>query len=310
MVNNANEIMNKWGLILSSFLIILAFLIMISIFPYSLAKGKELPDVFISSDVLLQADTLLIVVKNEPKPILGNLGLIKLRFFRSENQKDWVAVVGMLINKAPGNYKLSIQVPEKLPYQKNIKVLKRNFSITAFPTTSELLAKGMTAKKIINTIKKTDDRALDKFLNIVTLRSRIAKPFIYPLAELSIARPSGGYGDIRKYQNYYIQHLGVDLKVKINTPIYAINDGLIIFEKNLPDYGNTLAIDHGLGVYSLYLHLSEFKIETGKEVKQGDVVALSGATGYVTGPHLHFSIKIRGATVDPLKFIATTQNPW
>ncbi|TSD01862.1 MAG: peptidase M23, partial [Parcubacteria group bacterium Athens0714_26] len=72
-------------------------------------------------------------------------------------------------------------------------------------------------------------------------------------------------------------------------------------------YGKTLIIDHGLGIFSLYLHLDEFKVLNGKGVKRGELVGLSGNTGYSISPHLHFSIKANGASVDPLKFIETTK---
>lgn len=295
---------------LSSFFLFLFLLSLLSFLPNYIGADNNLPDVFTSSDMLFQADALLVMVKNEPWPISGNLGNVPLRFFRSENQQDWVAIVGILINKTPGNYKLSVRVPNKITFQKNIKVAKRYFPFTQFPTTPELLAKGMTAKKIISTIGGTENKTLEKFTNVVTPRSYVSRPFSYPLGEIAVTGRSGAYGDIRKYKNYTIQHLGVDLKAKINTPVFAINNGVVAFTKSLPDYGNTLMIDHGLGVYSLYLHLNEFIVPVGKEVRQGDVIALSGATGYATGPHLHFSIKVRGATVDPLKFIAATQYLW
>ncbi len=278
-------------------------------FPHTAKSDNQLPiiNVYVSSDNLMQADTLLVVVKNETSKITGKLGTVKMHFLRNEDNKDWVSVVGMPVNKKPGNYKLLISVLGKQPFEKNVQISKRNFPITELVITKELLKKGYTAKKIIKNIEKVENKQLNKILNILTPVAYFTKPFINPLSEINVV---GDFGDIRQTKSYKIQHLGVDLKAPLNTPVYAVNDGKVVFIKSLPDYGNTIIIDHGLGIYSLYLHLSEFKVKKGKIVKQQDIIGLSGDTGYAIGPHLHFSIKVRGAALDPLGFIKTTQTDW
>jgi murein DD-endopeptidase MepM/ murein hydrolase activator NlpD len=82
---------------------------------------------------------------------------------------------------------------------------------------------------------------------------------------------------------------------------------LVRFAKELDIYGKTLIIDHGLGIFSLYLHLNQFKVLQEEQVKRGDTIALSGSTGYSITPHLHFSIKVKGVSVDPLRFIEITR---
>jgi murein DD-endopeptidase MepM/ murein hydrolase activator NlpD len=114
----------------------------------------------------------------------------------------------------------------------------------------------------------------------------------------------GAFGNIRKSGDVSLQHLGVDLDANTGTPVYAINDGKVTgVLEGLINYGNTVIIDHGLGIFSLYLHLDEFKVSLGQTVKKDDVIGLSGNTGYSIAPHLHFSIKLNGASVDPVKFI-------
>jgi len=292
------------------FSLILIFIIAGAIlFPCYIANASNSllnPDVFVSSDNLSQADTLLVAVKNETKEITGSLGSVKLRFFRNDNDKDWVAITGMTIDKKPGRYKLSINVPGKAPFEKYITVSKQNFTVTALTVTPELYEKGYT---VANIIAKTgeENKTLSKILNVITPKSYISKPFIYPLSEI---KDVGSFGNIRKSKSYQIQHLGVDLSASLNTPVYSANDGKVVFVKSMQDYGNTIVVDHGLGVYSLYLHLNSFNVKKGQSVKQGDVLGLSGNTGYSIGPHLHFSIKVRGASLDPLKFINTTQSEW
>jgi murein DD-endopeptidase MepM/ murein hydrolase activator NlpD len=145
---------------------------------------------------------------------------------------------------------------------------------------------------------------LNKVLKVFTPVAYFSKPFIYPLLKIEYV---GGYGNIRKGGGMAVQHLGVDLKAEENTPVYAVNNGIVAFEKDLNTYGKTLIINHGLGIYSLYLHLNEFKAKEGEWVEQGNIIGLSGNTGYSIAPHLHFSIKADKLSIDPLKFIETLQ---
>ena len=78
----------------------------------------------------------------------------------------------------------------------------------------------------------------------------------------------------------------------METPIYSINDGVVAFAESLITYGNTIIVDHGLGIYSLYLHMDSFSVEVGDEVDRGDKIGFSGSSGYSILPHLHFSLKL------------------
>ena len=83
-----------------------------------------------------------------------------------------------------------------------------------------------------------------------------------------------------------------------------MNAGRIVLAKNLFFSGNAVFIDHGLGVYSTYLHLSEMFVEPGTMVEQGQVIGLAGATGRVTGPHLHWGVRVLSARVDPFSLLS------
>ena len=98
-------------------------------------------------------------------------------------------------------------------------------------------------------------------------------------------------------------HSGADLSAATGTPVRAANRGRVVLAKNLFFSGNAVFIDHGLGVYSVYLHLSEIGVEPGAMVGRGDVVGLAGATGRVTGPHLHWGVRVLDARVDPFSLL-------
>lgn len=99
-------------------------------------------------------------------------------------------------------------------------------------------------------------------------------------------------------------HRGLDLRGAQGTPILACADGEVALADNLYFSGNVVYINHGEGVFSAYLHMSETKVATGERVRKGQVVGLVGATGRVTGPHLHLSLIVQGQSVDPQPFLA------
>ena len=82
-------------------------------------------------------------------------------------------------------------------------------------------------------------------------------------------------------------HLGLDFRVPSGTPVEAMNDGTVLLARPLYFEGNFVVLDHGQGLLTIYMHLSEFKVKEGDQVKRGQVIALSGGTGRATGPHLH-----------------------
>ena len=98
-------------------------------------------------------------------------------------------------------------------------------------------------------------------------------------------------------------HSGADLRATTGTPIYAANRGRVVLAKDLFYSGNAVFIDHGLGLYTTYLHLSAIDVAVGDIVERGQRLGLAGATGRVTGPHLHWGVRILDARVDPFSLI-------
>ncbi len=99
----------------------------------------------------------------------------------------------------------------------------------------------------------------------------------------------------------YKLHTGIDLRASTGTKVYAANKGTVTTSGYSSAWGNYIIINHGGGYTTLYAHLSRRNVSKGATVKQGDVIGLSGNTGYSTGPHLHFEINKNGSSYDPLK---------
>ncbi|RMH05588.1 MAG: M23 family metallopeptidase [Nitrospirae bacterium] len=141
-----------------------------------------------------------------------------------------------------------------------------------------------------------------------------------PFLQLSHSQVQSAFADHREYlyhgQVVDVQdHLGIDLAVTKRYPVEAANHGVVIMAEYFGIYGNTIVIDHGYGLQSLYAHLSSFAVNVGDRVRKGQIIGRSGMTGLAAGDHLHFSLLIHGVQVDPIewwdpKWVATRISPY
>ena len=157
-----------------------------------------------------------------------------------------------------------------------------------------------TSKKVKQRTAKEYAEAM-KIYNRVTPKSYLTSKFIVPMK----SKITSDFGKARVYNNTLNgYHSGTDFRAKIGTPIIASNDGVVVLAKDRFYSGNSIIIDHGRGVYTCYYHLSKFKVKKGEMVKKSQIIGLSGDTGRITGPHLHFSARVGGLQVDPLQMIS------
>jgi murein DD-endopeptidase MepM/ murein hydrolase activator NlpD len=126
------------------------------------------------------------------------------------------------------------------------------------------------------------------------------KAFIYPVKNPVVTDP---YGYSRLTGAYTITHKGTDFRAPEGTEVIAVNDGEVKLAQLGRNYGNTLVIDHGNGVQSFYMHLSRMDVKVGNKVKRGEVIGLSGKTGYAEAAHLHFTLRINETSIDPEVFL-------
>lgn len=121
-----------------------------------------------------------------------------------------------------------------------------------------------------------------------------------------VAAPvSSAFGARRSYAGGVLSapHLGVDLAAPAGVPVVAAADGRVVLAEGLRVRGNAVIIDHGLGVYTAYYHLSEIRVRPGQEVHVGETLGLVGNTGLATGPHLHWELRVFGVPADPLDWV-------
>lgn len=141
---------------------------------------------------------------------------------------------------------------------------------------------------------------------IAELRTKTRPEFLWkgPFKQLSGSQVESAFAD---HRNYYYRgehvdtqdHLGIDLAATRHYPIEASNRGIVVYADYLGIYGNTVVIDHGYGLQSLYAHLASFAVAVGDTVARGQVIGRSDTTGLAGGDHLHFSMLLHGVQVNP-----------
>ncbi len=127
-------------------------------------------------------------------------------------------------------------------------------------------------------------------------------PFQLPM-QSQITSPFGNRrifnGRLKSYHN------GVDFRAPVGTPVFAANSGIVLLAQDLFYSGNVVVIDHGTGIFTIYAHLSKIEAAAGQPIEKGQQLGLTGATGRVSGPHLHWGVKVNGVAVDPMQFVET-----
>ena len=129
------------------------------------------------------------------------------------------------------------------------------------------------------------------------------------LNEIQFERKTSQYGEQRIYQNGAKSiHNGLDYGVEKGTTTTAIGKGNVVLAKELYFCGNTVLIDHGLNIFSLYCHLDEINVTEGEKISKTKIIGTIGDSGLATGPHLHLSVKVNDNWVNPIKIINEINN--
>ncbi|CAM2936430.1 M23 family metallopeptidase [Helicobacter burdigaliensis] len=230
---------------------------------------------------------ILITANKSPKPITFNKRQIQwISHPKDKNLK--IALLGINYYQKPQIINLS--------NKESLEIVAGNYKKEQIQVSKE---KAKPNKQNSQRIIKEREEAL-KIYNIYTKERFWNEPFSLPME----SKITSSFGNARIFNGAIKSyHSGTDFRAKIGTPIKAINDGVVVIAKNRFLAGDSVVIDHGEGIYSMYYHCSALKVKVGDKIKQGDLIALSGNSGRVSGPHLHFGIMVNGVQVDPLNFI-------
>lgn len=159
-------------------------------------------------------------------------------------------------------------------------------------------------EKVLDNLEADSNRIEQEIMRIQSTpkgRIRYAKAFKGGLSMPCHGKITSPFGyRYHPITGVYKLHTGVDIAVPTGTPIHAAADGVVILAGWMGAYGNAVIIDHGGGISTLYGHNSRCVVRVGQQVKRGQVIAISGSTGYATGPHCHFEKRVNGKPVNPL----------
>lgn len=227
-------------------------------------------------------------------------------FSFNATSKTWYALAGVSLETAPGTYALEL-TGESAAGKTPSRTLSftRNFTVARgkYPKISvKLTVEGKFTEPSPEQRKQIEEsqQVKKEYLNRVTPEREWAGQFTAP-ADAAI---SDVFGSVRVFNGKTSSpHLGLDFRVPSGTPVAAMNDGTVLLARPLYFEGNFVVLDHGQGLLTLYLHLSEFKVKEGEQVKRGQEIGLSGGTGRATGPHLHVAVRWQGTYLDPAALI-------
>ncbi|EKO50536.1 MULTISPECIES: M23 family metallopeptidase [Leptospira] len=272
-------------------------------------KKESLFSFSIRSRKFAQGELLFLKLIPE-KTILSKLDRIKIYWEKKEipyTKKDLVFYAWIPISPEFNKKSGILEIHDKNLFRKNdykeyeIPIHKTTFSVTK--VSSLTMDKKYTSQELpqetLDFIAECSKAKAEAFRSKTDLQ--IASDFVYPVTEVHFTSPFYKRRIYNKTKGK--PHGGVDFKGAQGTPIYAINDGTVVLSRSMYYEGNFTVIDHGLEVYSLYMHQSELNVKVGDKIKKGDLIGKVGSTGMSTGPHLHLGLRVQGTMVNPLSVI-------
>lgn len=237
-------------------------------------------------DTVSRGDVVL-VRKNSPDTIewLGN------EYTLTAFGTGFYTYLPVPINTDPGEYPIG---------NKTLTVQDKSFKTQYLQVSEDNQSIARDTEKIMRDQKKIDKA-----------RSESADEFLFP-SDSAFIKPIEGqvttpFGHTRYVNGEYSgSHTAIDWAAPTGTPVKATNDGVVALADNLHLTGNSVYIDHGMDMFSQYIHMSKLYVEAGDQVEKGDIIGEVGSTGFSTGPHMHFTFWVHNVPVNPNLYLGTT----
>jgi murein DD-endopeptidase MepM/ murein hydrolase activator NlpD len=264
----------------------------------ALARGQRPLTLSVSPASIHPGDVVRIFVRaTADERIAATVFDQRLSFAFEDSKGGWTALAGVDLETTPGAYDLRIE-RDSLVTTHTLRVVAKTFRVRRL----------RVAEAFVNPPAHTLEQIASDQRSVAEAYARNTPQwwngvFILPVS----GSPTSNFGT-RSYYNGQPRapHAGIDFMSAPGTPVYSPNHGIVALAAPLYFTGNTVIIDHGGRLLSVLAHLSEFDVGVGDVVAPQTVVGLVGATGRVTGPHLHWSVRLNGARVDPVSLIAAT----
>jgi murein DD-endopeptidase MepM/ murein hydrolase activator NlpD len=267
------------------------------------ARAAAGPSLTVQSRAVQRGEIVLVVAENNSKsvPPEAEFQGRALEFFPAASTGTWLAFIGLDLDASTGPAALSAVLHDAAG-RASRTAQTLNVGAGAFPTV-ELKVE----QKYVTPAKDDTDRAEGEAVKLHRLFTRGEPKRLFegrfdpPIPGAATAR----FGERRVFNGQpRAPHSGMDLKAAKGVPVHAPAAGRVALAGPLYFSGNTIVLDHGLGVTTLYAHLSKMLVKPGDLVKKGQLIGKVGATGRVTGPHLHWALKFHEARIDPYSLVA------
>jgi murein DD-endopeptidase MepM/ murein hydrolase activator NlpD len=261
------------------------------------------PALSIQSRAVQRGEMLLVIVDGEAakKPPTGVFLGRALEFFPAASTGTWLAFIGLDLDAPTGAATLQAEL-----HDVNGRAVRKAETLTVGPGNFPI-EELKVEQKFVTPAKTDAERAESESKKVHELYAHGEEKRLFegrfdaPIPGAATAR----FGERRVFNGQpRSPHSGMDLKAKKGVPVRAPAAGKVVLAGPLYFSGNTIILDHGLGITTLYAHLSRMLVHRGDLVKKGQLIGKVGATGRVTGPHLHWALKFHEARVDPYSLVA------
>jgi murein DD-endopeptidase MepM/ murein hydrolase activator NlpD len=269
------------------------------------AQNSDLKSVVSLTPAIVEAGSpeLIVIATPHAKSISGEWLGQKIEFFHQGER--WVALAGVDVEGASGLSTLRISAlldyGGPLDLSQTIEIHPAHYRTGKLTVQPKFVEPAPDEQKII---------AADVDIKAKIFATSADKPLWHGSFRAPVlARPTDSFGTRRMFNGKLASiHKGMDFRAPLGTVVRASNSGVVVLARPLYYEGNCVVIDHGLGLYTLSMHFSRIDVHEGQRVVAGDRLGLSGATGRVTGPHLHWAVRWEGAYLDPGKLLRLNLN--
>lgn len=240
---------------------------------------------------------LILVNAPEAKSINGEWLGHKLEFFRRGER--WIALAGVDVEAEPGTSTVHVSGETDggpLDLSRTVEIHPSHYRTEKLSVAPKFVEPGPEEMKEIDA---------DKDIKAKVFAASTPEPLWHGNFQAPLhSPPTDSFGTRRMFNGELASiHKGMDFHAPKGTVVRASNSGVVVLARRLYFEGNCVILDHGLGFYTLSMHFSRIDVHEGQHVKTGDRLGLSGATGRVTGPHLHWAVRWEDAYLDPAKLL-------
>jgi murein DD-endopeptidase MepM/ murein hydrolase activator NlpD len=217
-------------------------------------------------------------------------------FSRRSGRQFWYGLAGVSLETTSGRYPLTLEAIDasgrKLTVERTIPVEKAKYPSIAVKVAKKFTEPDPEQLKQITADKATKEETFKHIEPERLWAGDFEPPVKAPISDV--------FGTGRTFNGkVQSRHQGLDYAVPAGTAVDAVNEGTVLLARPLYFEGNCVVLDHGQGLLTIYMHLSDIKVKEGESVKRGEELGLSGGTGRATGPHLHIAVRWQGIYLDP-----------